>query len=80
MPHNPAAIVRLLYGERTGGRENRAKVFSLKPASNSLTSAPSVGQAVKPLFRDAWNGDGCEVVSKSRRCSGAQRRRGSIHD
>jgi hypothetical protein len=32
------------------GRENRAKVFSLKPASNSLTSAPSVGQAVKPLF------------------------------
>jgi hypothetical protein len=30
------------------GRENRAKVFSLKPANNSLTSAPSIGQAVKP--------------------------------
>jgi hypothetical protein len=43
MPHNPASIVRLLYGARTA-EENHAEAFSLNPATNSLTSAVPIGQ------------------------------------
>jgi hypothetical protein len=74
MPHDPASIVRLLYGERTllyGERTAEEKTFSLP--NNSLTSAPPIGQGhrcksashygsrfVKPL----------EVpVDRSKRCS-----------
>ena len=45
MPHDPASIVRLLYGERTllyGERTAEEKTFSLP--NNSLTSAPPIGQ------------------------------------
>ena len=44
MPHNPASIVRLLYGERVAEEEDRAEALSLNPASNGLTSAPPIGQ------------------------------------
>jgi hypothetical protein len=47
-------------------------------ASASFDIRPFHRSAAKPLFRDAWNGNGCEVVSKSRRRSGAQRGPGSI--
>ena len=75
----PTIPLRLyVYCTENAQRKRKlAKVFCLKPASNSLTSAPSTGGRENPLFRDAWNGNGCEVVSKSRRCSGAQRDPGS---
>ncbi len=54
MPHNPASIVRLLYGERVAEEEDRAEALSLNPASNSLTSAPP--HRSRPPFENAWNG------------------------
>ena len=48
MPHNPASIVRLLYGEHYR-RKNRAEAFSLNPATNSLTSALPIGQGQSML-------------------------------
>jgi len=39
MPHIPAAIVRLLYGERAE-EKTAPKRFLSNAASNSLTSAP----------------------------------------
>lgn len=44
MPHNPASIVRLLYGERAQKRKTAPKRFLSTPASNSLTSARHIGQ------------------------------------
>jgi len=41
MPHNPASIVRLLYGERTALRK-RTEMLSL--LGNSLTPSPPIGQ------------------------------------
>jgi len=51
MPHNPASIVRLLYGERAQKR-NRAAGFLFNPANNSLTSAPPIGQGHRLLGTD----------------------------
>src|ERR1700675_771631 len=48
MPHNPASIVRLLYGEHYR-RKNRAEAFSLNPATNSLTFAVPIGQGQSML-------------------------------
>jgi hypothetical protein len=48
MPHNPAFILRLLYGEHYR-RKNRAEAFSLNPATNSLTSALPIGQGLSML-------------------------------
>ena len=48
IPHNPASIVRLLYGEHYR-RKNRAEAFSLNPATNSLTSALPIGQGQSML-------------------------------
>jgi hypothetical protein len=44
MPHNPASIVRLLYGERATEEKTAAKRFLLTTANNSLTPAPPIGQ------------------------------------
>lgn len=44
MPHNPASIVRLLYGERTAEEETAPKRFLSVLPVNSLTSAPPIGQ------------------------------------
>ena len=44
MPHNPASIVRLLYGERTADEKTAPKRFLLNPADNSLTSGLAIGQ------------------------------------
>jgi len=41
MPHNPASIVRLLYGERTA-QQKRTEMLSL--LGNSLTPSPPIGQ------------------------------------
>jgi hypothetical protein len=47
MPHNPASIVRLLYGERTAEEKMAPKRFLFNTATNSLTSAfPSVKATV----------------------------------
>src|ERR1700730_7926192 len=48
MPHNPASIVRLLYGEHYR-RKNRAEPLSLNPATNSLTFALPIGQGQSML-------------------------------
>jgi hypothetical protein len=50
MPHPSRLHCTFIVRRTHCGRENRAKVFSLKPACNSLTSAPSIGQAAKPRF------------------------------
>jgi hypothetical protein len=44
MPHNPASIVRLLYGERSAEDKTAPKRFLLTPASNCLTSVRHIGQ------------------------------------
>ena len=47
MPHNPASIVRLLYGERTAEEKMAPKRSLFDTATNSLTSAfPSVKATV----------------------------------
>jgi hypothetical protein len=58
MPHNPASIVRLLYGERVVQEKIAPKRF-LYAASNSLTSAPPIGQGQRSraAFENAWNGE-----------------------
>lgn len=50
MPHNPAAIVRLLYGERAAEEKTAPKRFLSDSADYSLTSAPPIGQG-PPLRR-----------------------------
>jgi len=52
MPHNPASIARLLYGELARG-ESRATALSLNVASNSSTPAPPVGQGDRRMPRMA---------------------------
>jgi hypothetical protein len=47
MPHNPASIVRLLYGERTEEEKTAPQYFLSIFASNSLTSAPPFGQGYR---------------------------------
>jgi hypothetical protein len=44
MPHNPASIVRLLYGERAAEEETAPKRFLSVLPVNSLTSAHPIGQ------------------------------------
>jgi len=44
MPHNPASIVRLLYGERAADEKTAPKRFLSDSAYYSLTSAPHIGQ------------------------------------
>lgn len=44
MPHNPASIVRLLYGERAAEQKTALKRFPFHPANNSLTSTPPIAQ------------------------------------
>jgi len=44
MPHNPASIVRLLYGDTLQKEKTAPKGFLFNPANNSLTSAPPIGQ------------------------------------
>ena len=44
MQHNPASIVRLLYGERAGEEKTAPKRLLSDSAHYSLTSAPPIGQ------------------------------------
>jgi hypothetical protein len=44
MPHNPASIVRLLYGERAAEEKTAPKRFLSDSTDNSLTSTPPIGQ------------------------------------
>jgi len=60
MPHNPALIVRLLYGERAQKREPRRSAFS-QSRKQQFDIRPSRWSRLP--FENAWNGDG---ASRSR--------------
>jgi hypothetical protein len=71
MPHNPASIVRLLYGERTSEKKTQAGIISLP--SNSLTPGPPIGQG-HPLrgLRPALLKPAATPIGGSFRASGWQ--------
>jgi hypothetical protein len=49
MPHNPASIVRLLYGELVAQEKTAPKRFFYDSADYSLTSTPPIGQGPPTL-------------------------------
>jgi hypothetical protein len=49
MCHNPASIVRLLYGERAAKREYRAEALSLNVAVRTSSKKMSTGIHATPL-------------------------------
>jgi hypothetical protein len=60
IPHNPASIVRLLYGERAQKRKTAPKRFS-QSCQQQFDIRPSYRS--RPPFENAWNG---ERASKTR--------------